>query len=243
MNPYYQSLLSEIVRLYSNGEYDRVNALVQEELSMPYIPAEAQEILEHYQAESRSYLSKTPASSRDQIENLVRGTMAQKEMAASALQAMNLRQYQSEVQTLLNADDLLDEFKGELIEALIEQKLDDEFTIRKDGLEIEFIPSLILDKNSDPVLARAREYFDDWMTSDNPGLAAFCQQLLDQEVLEKRPFDFQDEDPKALAASVVRLVFEAMGDPDGWNQFVCDHCLEKVKAGPLLIEKRGENSL
>ena len=58
---------------------------------------------------------------------------------------LNLRNYHDEVQTLLDSK-LLDEYKGELIESLMEQKIDDSYIVIKNGLEITFIPSSIIQK-------------------------------------------------------------------------------------------------
>lgn len=240
MNPYYQNLVSQIVDLFGKGEFDKANTLIQSELSLPYIPQDALDILEQYQDECRPYLSRMPARDPLQLEKWVHGDARSQEMAASALQSMNLRQYKPEVQTLLSSDKLLQEFKGELIEALMEQKLEDEYTINKDGMEIAFIPSLITPKEQDSVVNESLKLLDDWLSADNPALLSFCQQLLDQEILEMRPLDFEDIDPAWLAASLVRLVYEAMQDEEGWKAFADKHNLEDANKYSLLIEKRGE---
>lgn len=239
MNPYYTSLLKDVVDLFAKGEYEKVDSIVSQELSLPYIPGQAEELLRHYQDECRPYLAKVPAANRAQLEDLVDGTTAQKEMAASMLQAMNLRQYHAEVQKLLNAEDLVQEFKGELIEALMEQRIDEHYVIIRNGKKISFVPASIKSKKEDDGYQKARAFLHDWLDTDNPVMADFCEQMLDQELLENRPLDFQDKDPKALAAAIVRLVCDAMSDEETWQALSGNDDFPDGSY-KLLIKERGE---
>ena len=240
MNSYYQSVISQLVDLFSRQEYDQISRIIDNELSMPYVDAQAQEILEQYREDLKPHLAKSRQVSDEEIEQWVSGSERQQEMAAGALQKMNMRQYTDLIQKLLDSKQLLDEFKGELIEAMMDQKLDEEFKIVKDGMEIEFVPSLITPASQDPVLKETDSILEGWLSCDNPSMLSFCRQLLEQEVLEMRPMDFEGIAPQKLAASLVRLVYQAMKDEDGWNQFAKDHQLEDTEAYPLLIEKRGD---
>ena len=69
----------------------------------------------------------------------------------------------------------------------------------------------------------------------------FCNRLLEQEVLEVRPFDFMDQDPYVLAKAIVRLVLEAFGQSDQLAAFIQIHELQDVADMPLEIERRGDN--
>lgn len=158
------------------------------------------------------------------------------------LEGMNLRQFGPQVQQLLDSH-LLDEFKGELIESLMEQKIDEPFHISRDGLDIEFVPATIVPAQEDAGLTGAMELFDHWFSSQDPGMTAFCTRLLRQEVLNARPFDFQETDPLLLAKSVVRLVYEAMGQEDGWHAFAAANGLTETGDLLLNIEKRGANTI
>lgn len=245
MNSYYQNLLKDVVTLFQEQNYEKANQLIDEELSMPYVPQEAHELLEHYKDECRPYLSRVRGVSDEELEKWSSGTEVQQERAVTALLSMNLRQYLPEVRKLLLSEHLLDEFKGELIEALIEQKVDGTFRVRKAGSAepVSFSATEITPAGEDPVVKKAKAYLDQWLSADNPSLENFCQDLLKQEILEKRPHDFKGEDPQILAASLVRLVYEAMMDREGYDRFARQHGLDQLPESPLLIEKRGEYSL
>lgn len=245
MNSYYQTLLGDVVKLFQEERFEKASQLINEELSMPYVPAEAQQILEQYQEECRPYLSRTRHVSDEELEQWCEnGSESQKERAVTALLSLNLRQYLPEVRKLLLAENLLDEFKGELIEALIEQKVDETLRIRKsDGRLVSFNPSKIVPAQQDAVIQQTKNLLDQWLSADNPSLENFCEELLKQETLERRPDDFSGQDPQVLAASLVRLVYEAMNDREDYDRFIRKEKLEQLPETPLLIEKRGEYNL
>lgn len=222
-----------------NGEYQKALDLIQAELDMPYVPREELEVLKVYKDDCLSNIDR-PVHKPD-IESLIHGSMEAQEKAISLLKGMNLRLMEDEVQTLLNSDKLLDEMKGELIECLMEQKIDKTYKIRKSGLEITFVPSIIIPKDEDDTLLEIESLFDQWFSNDNPTFHRFCNRLLEQEVLENRPMDFVDCEALSIAKAIVRLVCEAFGQSDEFVLFMKDKQIEDVVEYPLLIERRGEN--
>ena len=177
----------------------------------------------------------------NKLQDYIHGTLEQKIYAIGVLENMNLRMYHDEVQVLLDSD-LPDEYKGALIEALMEQKIDDPFDLIKSGLNITFIPSAILPMQQDQSICEASSLFESWFTNEDPTMIQFCMSLLMQLVLCERPFDQEDKDPYELAKSICRLVFYAMQKSDEWPSFIKKQGLEKVEDIELSIEKRGENN-
>ena len=177
----------------------------------------------------------------NKLQDYIHGSLEQKIFAISMLENMNLRMCHDEVQVLLDSD-LPDEYKGTLIEALMEQKIDDPFDLIKSGLNITFIPSAILPMEQDLSICEASSLFESWFTNEDPTMVQFCMSLLMQLVLYERPFDQEDKDPYQLAKSVTRLVYDAMQKSDEWPSFVKKQGLEKIEDIELSIEKRGENN-
>ncbi len=130
MNPYYQSLLNDIESMIQEGRFADALRIVTEELSMPYVERDALEALRGRQADCMAHVDVVSKHKEFDLDALIRGSEAQKEKAVSLLKQMNLRLMEREVQTLLDSD-LVDEFKGELIEALMEQKIDTPYHNRK----------------------------------------------------------------------------------------------------------------
>ena len=226
MNAYYHSLIEEIKKEIDEKSYAQAYELICQELNMPYVPEDALELLEYYKSECKPYLEQKSKSM---------------DFSKSILENMNLRMCHDEVQELLDSD-LPDEYKGTLIEALMEQKIDDPFDLIKSGLNITFIPSAILPMEQDQSINEASSLFESWFTNEDPTMIQFCMSLLMQLVLYERPFDQEDKDPYQLAKGICRLVYDAMQKSDEWPGFVKKQGLERIEDIELSIEKRGENN-
>ncbi len=240
MNSFYQSVFENIRALRQADRPDQALALVLSELSVPYVPEEVERELERLKNELESEQALARPASREDFSTLICGTLAQKERAVSLAQGLNLRLEHDGVQKLLDDAKLPFEYKGELILELIRQKVEEPYTIEKDGLDYEFIPSLIAADDQDPVVRKARALFEDWLPNSFGVSADFANQLLDQEILEMLPENFEGIEAESLAASIIRLVYLAMRDEEGWKAFAKDHHLEQIPILPLKIEKRGE---
>ena len=242
MNAYYHSLIEEIKKEIDEKSYAQAYELICQELNMPYVPQDALDLLEYYKSECKPYLEqRNKGVDFNKLQDYIHGTLEQKIYAIDVLENMNLRMYHDEVQGLLDSD-LPDEYKGTLIEALMEQKIDDPFDLIKSGLNITFIPSAILSMQQDQSICEASSLFESWFTNEDPTMIQFCMSLLMQLVLCERPFDQEDKDPYELAKSICRLVFYAMQKSDEWPGFIKKQGLEKVEDIELSIEKRGENN-
>ncbi len=220
-------------------KYSLALEMIDQELAMPYVPEDVLVQLNDLRTDCKSHMEQ-PVKSFD-LDTYIHGSAQQQEKAVALLKTMNLRLLKDEIQILLDSSDLVDEIKGELIESLMEQKIDTPFKIKKQGYDITFIPSMILNQNEDEVLVQVRAIFEEWFSNDNPTFYQFCLRLIEQEALENRPFDFSEMDPYSIAKSIVRLVSEAFGQSEEFKAFVQMHQLEDVMEQPLAIERRGEN--
>ncbi|MBP3853969.1 MAG: hypothetical protein J6D18_05305 [Erysipelotrichaceae bacterium] len=238
MNSYYQSLIQEVQHQMDNEQYQQAISMIEAELALPYVPADALEQLKQLKEDCSVHIEKKAIL--PELDTLIHGNQSMQELAVSQLMDMNLRNHLEEVEILLNSDDLYNEIKGELIEALMEQKVDIPVHMKRDGCEYTFIPSQIIPAQEDGVLQEAIDCFDQWFANDNPTFYRFCCRLLEQERLENRPFDFTEAEALPLAKSIVRLVSEAFGQSEMFEQFERQNGLQSVQCTPLLIERRGE---
>ena len=129
MNSYYQSLLQEIHKELDQKDYDKALRMIQTELDLPYVPREELEVLQNYKSECLAHIER-PVVHPD-LESLIHGSLQEQEKAVALLQSCNLRMMHEEVETLLCSSKLLDETKGELIESLMEQKIEDPYKMKK----------------------------------------------------------------------------------------------------------------
>lgn len=240
MNSFYQSLFDNIHALLVAGKTALAADLIEQELAIPYVPMEVETQLQDLLIQCKGEIEVVSVDYGAKLDTLISGNIASKEKAVSVLKGLNLRNHHDHVQALLNDLSLLAEFKGELILELIRQRVDDDYTMIKDGLTIEFNPSLLTNDLDDPTIQKTRQLFRDWLSNGLILTEDFANQLLDQEILETLPFDFEHVDPISLAAAIVRLVFLSMKDEAGWDAFAKNHQLDDIKSYPLRIERRGE---
>ena len=241
MNSYYQSFFEEIKKRIERNQYQEAYDMIHQEIALPYVPKDCLELLETYREMCLDHLcSSTSSMNTEKVVNWIHGSLSQQENAIPYLRSLNLRQYLDEVQDLLNSK-ISQQRKGELIEYLMEQKIDVAFTMEKDGLLIQFVPSVILSQDEDLVIQEVMQYFETWFSNEDPSFQAFCLSLMEQEVILRRPFDFTEEEPLPLAKAIVRLVAQAMMRMDEYQCFVQAHQLDKVPDLVLCIEEK-ENS-
>lgn len=237
MNLYYHSLIQEIEELMNQDQYKEALNMINQELMLPYIPLEAEETLKQMKRECLPHLRpNAPVPDFQKIQSWIYGTSEQKEKAVHFMRSLNLRQYEDLLQYLLDSD-LSSIGKGELIEAMMEQKLDHPFHIKKDGLDITFIPSTILSSKSDAGVIQCIQYLEDWFLNENPTMLTLALSLLEQEILVSRPFDFQETEGKQLAKSIAKAVFDSMCDKEEAETFFKEKGLNNVPVFTLSIEK------
>lgn len=224
---YYQSLKQHIDKLLAEGNQEEVRRVVLEELSMPYVPADTLEWLKEIEIS----VALPKPSHHHELDELF--DAGQYEACLYRLLSYHLAEQADLVQDLLSCD-LADELKGELIEALIEQGIETNFVVNKEGLSMTFCPASLLKREQDPVYQATQSLFETWFFQ-NPTYLRFCSRLLQQERLERLPLDFEGQSPEGLAASIAQLVAESFGQTSDFLKDVAD----KV---PLWIERRGDMS-
>lgn len=240
MNPYYLSVMEQISREMAEQKYQQAYQTITQELSVPYIPQDVEPMLQSLLRECAAHLPRRGSGmSPEKLSRLIHGSPEQQEAAVAALSGLSLRLYPDLVEDVLESE-VSDLIKGQLIEALMEQKIEEEYRMEKGGLEIDFIPSAILPASQDPGIQEALGWFETWFSSSRPDLELFCRSLLEQEIWASRPFDFQEEDGRLLAGRIVKLVFEALQDQEGYQTFLKEHELEPADSCRLHIEGKGD---
>ena len=154
MNSYYDTILDRVENEMKRGCFEEAMKLLEEELSMPYIPKEYEErIIAKYNL-CRSQLraqEKVRCSTVEDIGDLLKGSIDEQFQAVEQLRKSNIRNHVDEVREALRTA-CNDWVKAFLIEALIEQSVSEEFVMEREGLEYRFVPcALTLPGQSDGV--------------------------------------------------------------------------------------------
>lgn len=238
MDTYYEDILKKAEALIAEEQYEKAYAILDEELSMPYIPKEYEEPLIAYYNQCRSECKwKDAAGSRDEnIEALLNGSLEEAFLAIEQLKKSNIRNHMNAVSLYLS-DQPHFLVRSLLIEAMMEQNITDEVCVEIDGLEVSFSPcSIDAPMDSDGALM-AVEQLRDWFENDNPTFTTMCVETLVKEAYLRLPFNIEEDDALPLAAAIANYVFCAYEEQDAWKCFEEEKGLAQYRGYELLLRK------
>lgn len=184
MSNYYEELLSEINNKIQEGSEDEAIAMIQEELRMPYVPLETEEklvtvldnLIKTKKAEARSEIQ----LSEDELRAYLKGSELKQLKAVQCLCGMNLRGSLELVEDYLKQNPH-PAAAALLIDACIEQEINEELTYIQDGTEITFIPRYREHPWESDGYKEAAAKLREWFENDNPSLLELVMQLVNQE--------------------------------------------------------------
>lgn len=233
MADYYSQFWLKIDELMKEEKTDEVLKLVNEELSMPYIPmADEDRLRELAKSLRKEQVRRTP--SLDEMVTSIKKSDLGSLAALDQLRKSNLRLLGSEIQGMFDAS-LHPLISSLLIQICIEQQLTETFILTKDGQRMEFIPMYLpLPWESDGYVA-AHHLLKDWLENDNPSLLKMCVDVLDGEATLALPMSFSEEEGAILAGSVLKFVYMALNDVNEWRKAVIKFKIEE----PQLFEISG----
>lgn len=233
MADYYSQFWLKIEELLKEEKTDEVLQLVNEELSMPYIPmTDEQRLRQLAKSLRKEDVKRTP--SLEECVLSVKKSSLESLAALDQLRKSNLRMLGGQIQEMFDAD--LHPLIGSLlIQLCIEQQLTETFVWVKDGQRMEFIPMYLpLPWESDGYIA-AHMILREWLENDNPSLLKMCVDVLDGEAALALPMSYSDEEGMILAGSVLKFVYKALDDVNEWRKAVIKFKIEE----PQLFEISG----
>lgn len=189
MDNYYDSTLKEIRKLISESNKIEALSMVEEELSMPYIPSEYKQEFEMLRdlLVEKQMSQTTFFTSMEEIEMALFGDEAQKAKALLSLENMNLRPYIDDLIQLLRKD--LDDFTKRMILMIsMEQELSYKafLTLNNQPYTIE-ISDLVDPFQSQHYIA-VYQALKEMFESHDPSFLKLCQEVLNLLILQAYPF-------------------------------------------------------
>lgn len=216
---YYDEVLDTLKELYRKKDYLKAQSIIEEELSMPYIPLDFEKELKNIAKDIKaSVKSKDIILDDEMLEEYLNGDDYKQLLAVNYLDSMNLRNYLSLINSYLSGDGNR-ECKCLLISSLINQEINEEITVNKDELEITFIP-----KYAEPVemtdgynsgLDFIRKVFE----NENPAFFNMCKELLVKECFYNLPLAYDEEEGIILGKSIIVYLYECLDDKEGLRSF------------------------
>lgn len=136
---YYDELLVNIDKLISSNELDEAKRLVENELSLPYIPRDIEEKLLEYSKQFKHSIKVNKTIEIDEIIEYLSGNDEHQLIAVDALSKKNLRDYIDICEEYLKNNRNMNA-KALLIDSLIRQEINYEFSYVNDCSLIKFNP-------------------------------------------------------------------------------------------------------
>ena len=212
-NTYYDVISIYIASLKELEEFEEAIDIVVEELSMPYIPYEYETVFNA--AHDELLLAKREANegmerhnnafSLEDMENILMKDILNEDllyMAIEQMEGINIRRLLPAIRIFLKDSSKPSFAKSLLIELMIEQEIDEDMILIKNGIEYDINPSyapLVLNQEvGGTILALLSEGIED----ENPSLFCLCEQFLNYYLYLIYPKYINEYDYRSLAAAI-----------------------------------------
>lgn len=202
----YVSILKELEK------YEEAIDIIVEELSMPYIPYQYETMFNA--AYDDLLLAKQESSydgtiqkifNEEDIINLLDRDDCNEEllyMAIEQMEGMNIRRLLPSIRQFLASSSKPDFAKSLLIELMIDQEVDEEMTVVKNGISYDINPvyePMVLASEARSVI---NQLLSQVIENDNPSLFMLCEQFLDFYLYSIYPQYIDDANYRNIAAAI-----------------------------------------
>ncbi|HPX33021.1 MAG TPA: DUF3196 family protein [Erysipelotrichaceae bacterium] len=222
---YYQTIVNHIEKLIESNDFIMANKLIEEELSMPYVPQDVLMKLQQLHDICKFNLNEEKKSELLSPEEVYEYLKLGSEKAYKALETLsmaNIRNYLAVVKEILVDNAVNRVLKSLLIEQLQIQQISNIINFTIDDRVYSIIPSQIpspLSQSNFAVISKNLEK----IIESNPSFLQQCQMVLINVVYDNYPFLIKDEDVDKITYSVIAYVYKAYQDEEGLKKFLKEH--------------------
>ena len=210
MNDYYQEIKTEIDTYLQNKNYEEALFVIKKELEMPYIPSEFETYLIQTKKDIIFLLNENKKDSEESLETLLNQMLHGKPqvqlMAVSKLINHNLRSCVNEIKEYFSKQPL-PEAVLLLIDALAEQEIQEEFTVKKNGIEYTFYGDSITPVSKSEGFLKANEELNK-LYDKNPSMLQIARKVLVNKAYQYLPLSYEIEEVDQLLEEVQKEVNE-----------------------------------
>lgn len=200
-------------------EFEEAINLVIEELSMPYIPyqyetmfnAAYDALLLAKQEANMLVQNKTSIFNEDELIRILTNEVNEDliYMAIDQLNGMNVRRFLHDIAFFLKDESKPALAKSLLLEILIEQQVEEEFYIHKNGEILEVNPFYLTKVEESESMGCIAEYLYRWLEDENPTLLMTCLEFLSYFLYQVFP-TYIDDNEYSLIASAIHYYLATM---------------------------------
>jgi len=244
---YYDILSLEIALLVDLEEDEEALAILDQELSMPYIPSEYEEVytstyevLKKKQRALKHQVSPYDQLTNEELKKLLSPEQG-KEIIMLAIQQLdnrNVRHFMSEVSAFLESS-VPNYIKTALLEVLIDQGIDVSLKVKHDDLTIEVNPKDLTKPMEQPGLEKVLLLIDKYNVDKDVTIASYYNDLVIYYFASVYPIEVQIDEYEYIAAAAYYVAYSNLHDDYSLDDFASKYDLNvRVLDGYYLeIEK------
>ena len=200
---YYEEILKEIKECIENKEYEQARRLIENELSVPYVPRDVERQLQEL-LNTVKEASFIPRSLTDEdIEKYLFMDEVHQLMAVDGLNKRNLREYIDLCQKYLSSQGYINA-KVLLIDSLIRQEINHEFSYGEDS----FNPKEIMRPEESAGFLSGLKAIQERFMKD-PSMMRMAEQLLYKEVLLALPKALDHDEGIRVSDKIIEYILKA----------------------------------
>lgn len=210
---YYDVVSIYVATLKELEEFEEAINIVVEELSMPYIPYEYEatfnaahdELLLAKREANEGMERHNNAFSLEDMESILAKDIPNEDllyMAIEQMEGINIRRLLPFIRNFIEDNNKPSFAKSLLIELMIDQEIDEEMLLVKNGIEYGINPSyapLVLNQEVGGMIL---ELLSMGIEDENPSLFALCEQFLNYYLYIVYPKYIDEEDYRAIAGAI-----------------------------------------
>lgn len=210
---YYDVVAMQLSILKELEEFEDAINIVVEELSMPYIPYQYEttfdtaydELLLAKQEMNQDNLTNATIFDLDDIESILSKEQTNEDLlylAIEQMQKLNIRRLIPSIRSFLQKNSNTAFAKSLLIELMIEQDIDEEFIVLKDGAEYDINPSFAPMVLQQDFVSSVLELLSSHVEDDNPSLYMMCEQFANYYFYTMYPKYIDDLEVPLIAGAI-----------------------------------------
>lgn len=204
---YYEDLLKNIDDKINNNNLEEAKKLIEDELSTPYIPRDVEFQLKEYLSVIKLSTNSFKSLSDDEIASYLNGSLEHQLIACNELDKKNLRDYIDLCKKYLEGNGFINA-KALLIDSLIRQEINHEFTYSNDANKVVFNPSKIVIVENNENFKKISSILEQTFLKD-PSKLNLSKDLLFKEALLLLPKQITDNDIDSISNKIIKYINDA----------------------------------
>jgi len=205
---YYDETLFRIEKFMAEDKYAEAKKLIDEELSMPYLPAWFQNELEDLQADLRPESEDKLIVDPEKLKQLLQGDLSSQVAAISHLCRLNLHNYKVLVAEYLGGIPASDA-AGLLISAMIDQGIKDSYCYKKAGETLNFVPADLTQPYEAPGFLNCLRVLNELLENEHPAEKWLAYDLLTIVGYNRLPGTIKSDECEKLVPAIICGLFPA----------------------------------